>query len=214
MCIAQVESRGLRALIRRAAEVRDEHGSANSVLNDVEHLAQLLALWRPGAWGKQREQAYLEARFGGGRPDYIHPSMAKVLSKTAGQLLYVDQLLELIKHFGFAHGWAERFRRTLSGGRQVERRTKMENDLRAAAAKQGWTADQITNLLGLFYEHVGYLYSHGHALQLARRAYEQACLKVNPATVAAFFDCRCAKEHREVEVPPDVHHARSAARHI
>ncbi|MBV9170016.1 MAG: hypothetical protein JOZ81_08025 [Chloroflexi bacterium] len=35
--------------------------------------------------------------------------------------------------------------------------------------------------------HVGYLYSHGHALQLARRAYEQACLKVNPATVAAFF---------------------------
>ena len=158
-----------------------------SVLSDVEDLAQLLALWRPGAWGKQREQAYLNARFGSVHPSYIHPSVARMLSGTAGQLLYVDQLVELLMQLGFDHGWAERFRRSLVGGRRLEQRSEMEQVLRAAAAKRGWSADQTTGLLGLLYEHVGYLYSHGHALQLARRAYEQACLKVNPATVAAFF---------------------------
>jgi len=187
LCIGQVESHGIRRLLLRAGEVRDEHGSSLAVLKSIEDLAQLLALWRPGAWGKQREQAYLEARFGGVRPSYIHPSMARVLGSTAGQLLYVDQLLELIKNLGFEHGWAEQFRRVLATGRGVEQRTKLEQVLRAAASKQGWTAEQTTSLLGLLYEHVGYLYSHGHALQLARHAYAQACLKVSPATVAAFF---------------------------
>ncbi|MBV9601768.1 MAG: PHP domain-containing protein [Chloroflexi bacterium] len=187
LCIGQVESLGIRHLLRRAREARDEHGSAQAVLKDVEDLAQLLALWRPGAWGKQREQAYLEARIGGARSSYIHPSTAKVLGSTAGQLLYVDQLLELIKGLGFEHDWAEQFRRVLTSGGGLEQRNKMEQVLRAAAAKHGWTAEQTTSLLGLLYEHVGYLYSHGHALQLARRAYEQAWLKVNPATVAAFF---------------------------
>ena len=113
--------------------------------------------------------------------------MAQVLSSTHGQLLYVDQLIALIRLLGFEHGWAERFRRTLAGGRRVVERNEMEQVLRAAASKRGWTSEQITGLLGLLYEHVGYLYNHGHALHLARRAYEQACLKVNPATVAKAY---------------------------
>ena len=99
----------------------------------------------------------------------------------------MDQLVAIIKLLGFEHGWAERFRRTIVAGRRAAARNDMERLLRAAAAKRGWTEEQINGLLGLIYEHVGYLYNHGHALQLARRAYEQACLKVNPSTVAAFF---------------------------
>ena len=54
----------------------------------LEDLAQLLALWRPGAWGKEREQAYLEARFAGVHPSYLEPSMSRVLASTYGQLVY------------------------------------------------------------------------------------------------------------------------------
>jgi Bacterial DNA polymerase III alpha subunit finger domain len=61
LCIPQVESLGMRQLFRRARELRDQHGDG-SVLERLEDLAQLLALWRPGAWGKEREQAYLERR--------------------------------------------------------------------------------------------------------------------------------------------------------
>jgi hypothetical protein len=41
----------------------------------LEDLAQLLALWWPGAYGKEREQAYLTARFGSQRPALLHPSL-------------------------------------------------------------------------------------------------------------------------------------------
>jgi DNA polymerase-3 subunit alpha len=180
LCIGQVESLGMRQVMRRARELRDQHGSSVAVLSRVEDLAQFLALWRPGAWGKQREQAYLDARFAGVRPSFVHPSMAQVLSSTHGQLLYVDQLIALIRLLGFEHGWAERFRRTLAGGRRVVERNEMEQVLRAAASKRGWTSEQITGLLGLLYEHVGYLYNHGHALHLARRAYEQALRTCDP----------------------------------
>ena len=88
LCIAQVESLGMRQLFRRARELRDQHGVDGSVLARVEDLAQLLALWRPGAWGKEREQAYLEARFAGVRPNYLHSSMSRVLASTYGQLSY------------------------------------------------------------------------------------------------------------------------------
>jgi hypothetical protein len=93
LCIGQVESLGIRLLLRRARELRNQHEAGHNVLERLEDLAQLLALWRPGAWGKQREQTYLDARFAGVRPSYIHPSMAQMLASTHGQLLYVDQLL-------------------------------------------------------------------------------------------------------------------------
>ena len=92
--ISQVESVGFRMLLRRAhdlAELQSQHGQA---LRSVEDLAQLLALWKPGVYSKEREEAYFDARFAAReRPSYPHPAMATVLDKTYGQVLYADQLL-------------------------------------------------------------------------------------------------------------------------
>ena len=49
----------------------------------------------------------------------------------------------MIKLLGFEHRWAERFRRTLVGGRRVAELKDMERLLRAAAAKRGWREEQI-----------------------------------------------------------------------
>src|SRR5262249_2202159 len=110
--ISQVESVGFRMLLRRArelAEVQSPHGQA---LRTTEDLAQLLALWKPGVYSKEREETYLEARFPSrARPGYPHPAMATVLDPTYGEVLYADQLVELVKMVGFDHAWAERFRR-------------------------------------------------------------------------------------------------------
>ena len=64
-CISQVETPGMQAVLRRVREAAK--GSARPPLASLEDLAQLLALWRPGAYGKDREQAYLTARFGSAR---------------------------------------------------------------------------------------------------------------------------------------------------
>lgn len=61
----------------------------------------------------------------------------------------MDQLVAIIKLLGFEHDWAERFRRIIGSGRRAAERNEMDRLLRAAAAKRGWTEEQINGLLGL-----------------------------------------------------------------
>ena len=182
-CLSQVESPGFQALLRRVREAARDVG-ITAALASLEDLAQLLALWRPGAGGG--EAAYLEARFGGQRPRYAHPALASVLDATSGALLYADQVVAAVRLLGFDHAWADQFRRALASGQRA-RRIDLERALRAAGRQLGWSDDQLNALLALLQEHAGYLHAHGHALVLARHVLAQACAKLDPATTAAFF---------------------------
>jgi DNA polymerase III alpha subunit len=76
-CISQVETPGMQALLRRVRDAAEN--SPRPALTTLEDLAQLLALWRPGAYGEEREQAYLRARFGSQRPALLHPILGRGL---------------------------------------------------------------------------------------------------------------------------------------
>jgi DNA polymerase III alpha subunit len=187
LCISQAETVGFRMLLKRAHELVDMQSQRELALESIEDLAQLLALWKPGAYGKEREEAYFDARYAArSRPTYPHPSMAAVLDQTPGQVLFSDQLVELVKLLGFDHAWAERFRRALAGGR-LAGRDVMERAVREAGARLRWTPEQSNALVNLLLEHVGYLHLHGHALATAQHVFRQACMKVNPRTTATFF---------------------------
>src|SRR5438876_2808511 len=94
LSISQVEGVAVRMLLRRAHELAELQSQGGRALDRVEDLAQLLALWKPGAYNKDREQAYFDARFAAReRPAYAHPDMASVLDSTFGQVAvrrYVD----------------------------------------------------------------------------------------------------------------------------
>jgi DNA polymerase-3 subunit alpha len=167
--------------VREASE-----SSPHPPLASLEDLAQVLALWRPGAFDPQREQAYLAARFGSQRPVSLHPAVDAVLAPTHGALLYAGQVVQTILLFGFSHAWADRYRRALATGRRAERLT-MERELKEAARLRRWNDDQINALLALLQEHAGYLYAHGHALALANHVLHQAWRKLDPATAPSFF---------------------------
>jgi DNA polymerase-3 subunit alpha len=185
--IAQVETVGSRMLLKRSYELAELQGTDGRALRSIEDLAQLLALSKPGVYNKDREQAYFDARFADrNRPTYAHPAIAAVLDATHGHVLYADQLVELVKLLGFEHGWAERFRRSIGAGR-VAGRDLMERAVREAGAARGWSLEQSNALLALVLQRIGYLHQHGHALTMAAHVLQQACLKVNPATTAAFF---------------------------
>jgi DNA polymerase-3 subunit alpha len=187
LCISQAETVGFRMLLKRAHELVDMQSQRERALESIEDLAQLLALWKPGAYSKEHDEAYFDARFAARiRPTYPHPAMAAVLDQTSGQVLYADQLVELVKLLGFDHAWAERFRRALSGGR-LAGRDVMERAVRDAGARHRWTTEQSNALVNLLLEHIGYLHLHGHALATAQHVFRQACMKVNPRTTAAFF---------------------------
>jgi hypothetical protein len=141
LCISQVESVGFRMLLKRAHELVDVQSNRQRALTSIEDLAQLLALWKPGAYTKDREEGYFDARIAARtRPTYPHPSMAGVLDQTSGQVLYSDQLVQLVKILGFDHAWAERFRRALGGGR-LAGPDVMERAIREAGARHRWTTE-------------------------------------------------------------------------
>jgi DNA polymerase III alpha subunit len=87
--ISQVESTGFRMLLKRAkglAELQSQHGQA---LRSVEDLAQLLAIWKPGVYTKDAEEAYFLKGFAAHQsPTYAHPALGKVLDSTHGHILY------------------------------------------------------------------------------------------------------------------------------
>jgi DNA polymerase-3 subunit alpha len=185
--ISQVETVGFRMLLKHAHELAEAQPRSGPALRSIEDLAQLLALWKPGVYTRQREEAYFLNRFETTtRRTYAHPAMAAVLDPTHGHVLYSDQLVQLVKLLGFEHAWAERFRRAVAGGRMAGRDV-MERAIREAGARLQWTPEQSDALLALVIQHVGYLHLHGHALTMADHVFRQACLKVNPATTAAFF---------------------------
>src|SRR5262249_53363491 len=132
------------------------------------------------------EQGYLAARFDRHRRSYLHPAMAPILDPTRGELLYADQVVQLLQLFDVGHAWANRFRRALASGRYAERQP-MEARREDSARLRGWNDDQIHGLLALLQGHAGYLYAHGHALALAQHVFDQTCRKLDPETVATFF---------------------------
>jgi DNA polymerase-3 subunit alpha len=183
-CISQVETPGMQALLRRFRDAAN--ASPAAALASLEDLAQLLALWRPGAFHKDHEQGYLATRFERQRQSYLHPAMAAILDPTCGALLYTDQVAQLVQLFDLSHAWADRLRRAQTTGRHDER-LAMEAELKDRARRRGWNDDQVHGLLALLQAHAGYLYAHGHALALAQHVFDQTCRKLNPETVASFF---------------------------
>jgi DNA polymerase III subunit alpha len=186
LSISQVETVGVRMLLKRSRELAELQSAGGRAVQSIEDLAQLLLLWKPGAYHREREQAYFDARFAARqKPTYPHPAMAAVLDSTAGQVLYADQLVELVKLLGFDHAWAERFRRALAGGR-LAGRDVMERAIREARGAPSLDA-RAEQRGGRAAAARGHLHLHGHALTMAHRVFRQACLKVNPATTASFF---------------------------
>jgi hypothetical protein len=68
LAIPQVETVGTRMLLTRALACARQQQASATALRLIEDLAQLLARWRPGAYSREREQAYFEVRFAHERP--------------------------------------------------------------------------------------------------------------------------------------------------
>jgi Bacterial DNA polymerase III alpha subunit finger domain len=78
-----------RMVLRRARELAKMQSLHGQALGSIEDLAQLLALWKPGVYSNEREEACFLKRFAEReRPSYAHPAMATVLDRTHGEVLY------------------------------------------------------------------------------------------------------------------------------
>ncbi len=112
------------------------------------------------------------------KPDYPHPILEPVLRRTAGVILFQEQILQAAMVMAdFSAGEAERLRRGLGRKNAREEVTKLQGKLYERAKAKGIDDDAINRVFKMFlgFAEFGFPESHAHAFALL--AYQSAWLR-------------------------------------
>src|SRR4029077_17360703 len=168
--VFQLESRGMRDLIKRARPDR------------FEDVIALVALYRPGPMDLIPE--YIERKHGK-RVEYLDPRLVPILGPTYGIMVYQEQVMQIAQVIGgYSLGGADLLRRAM-GKRKPEEMAQQREIFVAGAEKNGLARTRATQLFDLMEKFAGYGFNKSHAAAYALLAYQTAYMKAHHA--AAFF---------------------------
>jgi DNA polymerase-3 subunit alpha len=167
--VFQLESRGMRDLIKRARPDR------------FEDVIALVALYRPGPMDLIPE--YIERKHGK-RVEYLDPRLAPILGPTYGIMVYQEQVMQIAQVIGgYSLGGADLLRRAM-GKKKPEEMAQQREIFVAGAEKNGLSRAKATQLFDLMEKFAGYGFNKSHAAAYALLAYQTAYMKAHHA--AAF----------------------------
>ena len=96
----QLESTGMREAIKQMKP------------NKFDDIIALVALYRPGPMSNIA--IYNDCKNGLKKPDYIHPTLEKILKPTYGIIIYQEQVMQIAQTLaGFSAGEADILRRAM-----------------------------------------------------------------------------------------------------
>jgi DNA polymerase-3 subunit alpha len=168
--VFQLESRGMRDLIKRARPDR------------FEDVIALVALYRPGPMDLIPE--YIERKHGKS-VEYIDPRLKPILGPTYGIMVYQEQVMQIAQVIGgYSLGGADLLRRAM-GKKKPEEMAKQREIFVAGAEKNGLARAKASQLFDLMEKFAGYGFNKSHAAAYALLAYQTAYMKAHHA--AAFF---------------------------
>ncbi|WP_052702990.1 DNA polymerase III subunit alpha [Paenibacillus beijingensis] len=163
----QLESMGIRHLMRRLKP------------QSIGELADLLALYRPGAWSEGIVDTYLRRRQGDQTYRVALPEMEPVLSSTYGLILYQEQIMAIAHAVaGYSMGEADSLRRALSAKSAHALADHRERFVLGAAARgiADQEADAVFDFLARF---AGYSFNKAHSVSYAYLSYWTVYLKTH-----------------------------------
>ncbi len=167
--VFQLESRGMRDLIKRARPDR------------FEDVIALVALYRPGPMDLIPE--YIERKHGK-RVEYLDPRLVPILGPTYGIMVYQEQVMQIAQVIGgYSLGGADLLRRAM-GKKKPEEMAQQREIFVAGAQKNGLPTSKATQLFDLMEKFAGYGFNKSHAAAYALLAYQTAYMKAHHA--AAF----------------------------
>ena len=167
--VFQLESRGMRDLIKRARPDR------------FEDVIALVALYRPGPMDLIPE--YIERKHGK-RVEYLDPRLEPILGPTYGIMVYKEQVMQIAQVIGgYSLGGADLLRRAM-GKKKAEEMAQQREIFIAGAEKNGLPRFKATQLFDLMEKFAGYGFNKSHAAAYALLAYQTAYMKAHHA--AAF----------------------------
>jgi DNA polymerase III subunit alpha len=162
--VFQLESRGMRDLIKRARPDR------------FEDVIALVALYRPGPMDLIPE--YIERKHGK-RVDYLDPRLAPILGPTYGIMVYQEQVMQIAQVIGgYSLGGADLLRRAM-GKKKAAEMAEQRAIFVAGAEKNGLSRSKATQLFDLMEKFAGYGFNKSHAAAYALLAYHTAYMKAH-----------------------------------
>ncbi|HZM33413.1 MAG TPA: DNA polymerase III subunit alpha [Burkholderiales bacterium] len=168
--VFQLESRGMRDLIRRARPDR------------FEDIIALVALYRPGPMDLIPE--YIERKHGKS-VEYLDPRLQPILGPTYGIMVYQEQVMQIAQVVGgYTLGGADLLRRAM-GKKKPEEMAQQRDIFVTGAEKNGLARAKATQLFDLMEKFAGYGFNKSHAAAYALLAYHTAYMKTHHA--AAFL---------------------------
>src|SRR3954465_15470415 len=163
--VFQLESRGMRDLIRRARPDR------------FEDVIALVALYRPGPMDLIPD--FIARKHGEQRVEYLDPRLAPILGPTYGIMVYQEQVMQIAQVIGgYTLGGADLLRRAM-GKKKPEEMAQQRDIFVAGAEKNGLSRSKATQLFDLMEKFAGYGFNKSHAAAYALLAYQTAYMKAH-----------------------------------
>jgi len=202
--VFQLESRGMRDLIKRARPDR------------FEDIIALVALYRPGPMDLIPD--FIDRKHGRARVEYLDPRLEPILGPTYGVMVYQEQVMQIAQVIGgYTLGGADLLRRAM-GKKKPEEMAQQRVIFLEGALKNGLTEDVANQLFDLMEKFAGYGFNKSHAAAYALVAYHTAYMKAHhpsafmAANMSAVMDdtdkvrlfYEDARENGLAILPPDV----------
>jgi DNA polymerase III subunit alpha len=169
--VFQLESRGMRDMIRRARPDR------------FEDVIALVALYRPGPMDLIPD--FIARKHGEQRVEYLDPRLEPILGPTYGIMVYQEQVMQIAQVMGgYTLGGADLLRRAM-GKKKPEEMAEQRDIFVGGAQKNGLSRARATQLFDLMEKFAGYGFNKSHAAAYALLAYQTAYMKTHHA--AAFM---------------------------
>ena len=165
--IFQLESRGMRDLIRRLRP------------DLFEDIIALVALFRPGPLQSGMVDDFIERKHGRARVEYSHPALEPILKTTYGVILYQEQVMQIARDLaGYSLGGADILRKAM-GKKQPEEMAKQRKFFVQGAFERGVKERVATYIFDLMEKFAGYGFNRSHSAAYALLAYQTAWLKAH-----------------------------------
>ena len=161
--VFQLESRGMRDMIKRARPDR------------FEDIIALVALYRPGPMDLIPD--FIKRKHGEERVDYLDPRLVPILAPTYGIMVYQEQVMQIAQVIGgYTLGGADLLRRAM-GKKKQEEMDAQRDIFVAGAEKNGLARGKATQLFNLMEKFAGYGFNKSHAAAYALLAYQTGYMK-------------------------------------
>ena len=169
MGIFQLESRGMRALIKDLQP---------QVFEDI---IALLALYRPGPLGSGMVSEFISNKSGKTTVKYELPELEPILNETYGLIVYQEQVMQIASVVaGFSLGQSDMMRRAM-GKKKKEEMDKLRDDFLLGAQHKSISLEKAGRIFDLCYKFAEYGFNKSHSAAYALISYQTAYLKANYA---------------------------------